>query len=59
METIQKRQKLHEYIDSADDEKVNALFLRLAQDNTVIKNKNANRFYEYLKGKGGKGFSVQ
>ena len=39
METIQKRQKLHEYIQSADDEKVNALFL--------ILDSNENNDYPY------------
>ena len=32
MEAIQKRQKLYEYIDLADDEKVNALFTILDAD---------------------------
>jgi hypothetical protein len=29
MRIIEKHQKLHEYIEAADDEKVNALFLYL------------------------------
>lgn len=39
METIQKRQKLYEYIDIADDEKVNALF-------TILESGNDNS-YQY------------
>jgi len=49
METIQKRQKLHEYIDSADDEKVNALFLILewGNDNSYPHSaEDINRFYK-------------
>ena len=60
MKTIQKRQKLHEYIQLADDEKVNALFLILesndnndypysAEDINML-NKRRER---YLKGEGG------
>ena len=59
METIQKRQKLHEYIDIADDEKVNALFLILESDNDDSHQYSAediNMFYErrekHLKGEG-------
>lgn len=65
METIQKRQKLHEYIDIADDEKVNALFTILESDNENSYHYSAeeiNMFYErrerYLKGEG-KSFSVE
>ena len=65
METIQKRQKLHEYIDFADDEKVNALFtiLESADDNSYqYSAEDINMFYErrerYLKGEG-KSFSVE
>ncbi|HEY5462919.1 MAG TPA: hypothetical protein VIJ95_06660 [Hanamia sp.] len=65
METIQKRQKLHEYIDIADDEKVNALFtiLESGNDNSYqYSAEDINMFYErrerYLKGEG-KSFSVE
>jgi hypothetical protein len=65
METIQKRQKLHEYIDIADDEKVNALFVILESDNDNSYQYSAedlNTFYErrerYLKGEG-KSYSVE
>ena len=65
METIQKRQKLHEYIDIADDEKVNALFTILESDNDnscQYSSEDINMFYErrerYLKG-GGKKFTVE
>jgi hypothetical protein len=65
METIQKRQKLHEYINSADDEKVNALFLILESDNNnyyPYSAEDINMFYQrrekYLKGEG-KNFSVE
>lgn len=49
MEAIQKRQKLHEYIDIADDEKVNALFIILESDNSnsyQYSAENINMFYE-------------
>ena len=59
METIQKRQKLHEYIQSADDEKVNALFLILESENNMdypYSAEDIDRLYErrerYLKGEG-------
>ena len=59
METIQKRQKLHEYIQSADDEKVNALFLILESENNndyPYSAEDINMLYErrerYLKGEG-------
>lgn len=64
METIQKRQKLHEYIDIADDEKVNALFLILNSDdvNAGYSAENIQIFYErslrYLKTEG-KNYSVE
>jgi hypothetical protein len=65
METIQKRQKLHEYINSADDEKVNALFLILEPDDNnyyPYSAEDINMFYQrrekYLKGEG-KNFSVE
>jgi hypothetical protein len=65
METIQKRQKLHEYINSADDEKVNALFLILESDDNnyyPYSAEDINMFYQrrekYLKGEG-KNFSVE
>jgi hypothetical protein len=65
METIQKRQKLHEYINSADDEKVNALFLILESDDNnyyPYAAEDINMFYQrrekYLKGEG-KNFSVE
>jgi hypothetical protein len=65
METIQKRQKLHEYIDFADDEKVNALFVILESDNDKSYQYSADEistFYKrrerYLKGEG-KSFSVE
>ncbi|MEO9003655.1 MAG: hypothetical protein ABI288_02910 [Ginsengibacter sp.] len=65
METIQKRQKLHEYIDIADDEKVNALFLILESDNDNSHQYSAEditMFYErrkrHLKGEG-KSYSVE
>ena len=58
-ETTQKRQKLHEYIDIANDEKVNALFLILESDNDDSHQYSAediNMFYErrerYLKDEG-------
>mgnify|MGYP001548694579 CR=1 FL=1 len=64
MDTIQKRQKLHEYIQSADDEKVNALFLILeSNDNNdyTYSAEDINMLYErrerYLKGEG-KNFTV-
>lgn len=57
METIQKRQKLLEYIQSADDEKVNALFLILeSKDNSdyTYSTEDINMLYErrerYLNG---------
>ena len=65
METIQKRQKLHEYIDTADDEKVNALFVILESnsDNSYqYSAEDISTFYKrrerYLKGEG-KSFSVK
>lgn len=65
METTQKRQKLHEYIESADDEKVNALFLILesGEDNPyTYSDETINILYErrerHLKGEG-KSFSVK
>jgi hypothetical protein len=65
METTQKRQKLHEYIELADDEKVNALFLILEsgnEDTYTYSDENINMLYErrerYLKGEG-KNFSVK
>ena len=65
METIQKRQRLHEYIDFADDEKVNALFTILESANDGSHQYSAediNMFDErrerYLKGEG-KSFSVK
>ena len=65
MEAIQKRQKLHEYIDLADDEKVNALFTILEADNGLpyqYSDEDIKMFYErkdrYLKGEG-KNFSVE
>ena len=65
METIQKRQKLHEYIDIADDEKVNALFtiLESGNDNSYqYSAEDINLFYErrerYLRGEG-RSFSVE
>ena len=65
METIQKRQKLHEYIDTADDEKVNALFVILESDSDNSYQYSAediSTFYKrrerYLKGEG-KSFSVK
>jgi hypothetical protein len=65
MEAIQKRQKLHEYIDLADDEKVNALFTILEADDDYPYQYSAEElkiFYErkerYLKGEG-KSFSVE
>ena len=65
METIQKRQKLHEYIDIADDEKVNALFFILESDNDdshQYSAKDINMFYErrerHLKGEG-KGYTAE
>lgn len=65
METIQKRQKLHEYIDTAADEKVDALFVILESDNDNSSHYSAEEisaFYErrerYLKGEG-KSFSVE
>ena len=65
MEAIQKRQKLHEYIDLADDEKVNALFTILEGDDDYPCQYSAEElkmFYErkerYLKGEG-KSFSVE
>lgn len=65
METIQKRQKLHEYIDIADDEKVNALFVILESDSDNSYQYSAEEistFYKrrerYLKGEG-KSFSVE
>ena len=64
METVQKRQKLHEYIQSADDEKVNALFLILESNDNKgypYSDEDINRLYErrakYLKGEG-KNFTV-
>ena len=64
METIQKRQKLHEYIQSADAEKINALFLILeSNDNNEYSysDEDINMLYErrerYLKGEG-KNFTV-
>ena len=65
MEAIQKRQKLHEYIDLADDEKVNALFTILEADNDLsyqYSDEDIKMFYErkerYLKGEG-RNFSVE
>ena len=64
METIQKRQKLHEYIDTADDEKVNALFVILESDSNSYQYsaEEISTFYKrrerYLKGEG-KSFSVK
>lgn len=65
MEETQKRQKLHEYIDLADDEKVNALFTILEADNELsykYSDEDIKMFYErkerYLKGEG-KNFSVE
>lgn len=65
MEAIQKRRKLHEYIDLADDEKVNALFTILEADNELsyqYSDEDIKMFYErkerYLKGEG-KNFSVE
>ncbi len=65
MEAIQKRKKLHEYIDSANDEKVDALFLILeAGDGNSYQysSDEMNTFYErkkkFLKGEG-KNFSVE
>lgn len=64
METVQKRQKLHEYIQSADDEKVNALFLILESNDNKdypYSDEDINMLYErrerYLKGEG-KNFTV-
>ncbi|MEO8852415.1 MAG: hypothetical protein ABI359_01460 [Ginsengibacter sp.] len=64
METIQKRQKLQEYIQSADAEKINALFLILeSNDNNEYSysDEDINMLYErrerYLKGEG-KNFTV-
>ena len=65
METIQKRQKLHENIESADDQKVDALFLILesGEDEPYpYSTEDINMFYErrekYLKGEG-KSFTVK
>lgn len=65
MEAIQKRQKLHEYIDFADDEKVNALFTILEGDDDYpyqYSDEELKMFYErkerYLKGEG-ENFSVE
>lgn len=65
MEALQKRQKLHEYIDLADDEKVNALFTILEADNELsyqYSDEDIKMFYErkerYLKEEG-KSFSVE
>lgn len=65
MEAIQKRQILHQYIDLADDEKVNALFTILEADDDYPYQYSAEElkmFYErkerYLKGEG-KNFSVE
>jgi hypothetical protein len=65
MESIHKRQKLHEYIDLADDEKVNALFTILESDNDHSYQYSAESikmFYErkerYLKDEG-KNYSVE
>ena len=65
METIQKRKKLHEYIDIADDEKVNTLFVILESDNRnshKYSAENINMFYErrerHLK-REGKRYSVE
>lgn len=65
MEATQKRQKLHEYIDMADDEKVNALFIILEADDDYpyqYSDEEINMFCErkekYLKGEG-KNFSVE
>ena len=65
MEAILKRQKLHEYIDSADDEKVNALFTILESDNYYsypYTAENLKSFYDrkekYLKSEG-KNFSME
>lgn len=63
MEAIQKRQKLHEYIDLADDEQVNALFIILNADSSFSYQYSAEdikmfdeRRNKYLKGEG-KNFS--
>ncbi|HEY5462915.1 MAG TPA: hypothetical protein VIJ95_06640 [Hanamia sp.] len=65
METIEKRQKLHEYIDSINDEKVNALFTILKSNNDNSYQYSAediNMFYKrrerYLKGDS-KSYSVE
>lgn len=63
MEITQKRKKLHEYIESADDAKVDALFLILESDEEKPFSYSAediSMFYErrerHLKGEG-KSFS--
>ena len=63
METTQKRKKLHQYIDSADDDKVDALFLILESNNiNSYSEEDLKMFYErrerHLKGEG-KSFSVK
>lgn len=65
MEITQKRKKLHEYIELADDEKVNALFLILESGEETSFSYSAediNMFYErrerHLKGEG-KSFSIK
>ena len=65
MEALQKRQKLHEYIDLANNEQVNALFTILEVDEEYPYHYSAEElkvFYErkerYLTGEG-KNFSVE
>jgi hypothetical protein len=65
MEITKKRKKLHEYIELADDPKVDALFLILESDKEKPSSYSAediSMFYErrerHLKGEG-KSFSIK